>query len=51
MPSYVYVAAQDENQRLSGIPRSAKLLYYQILISTYRRSNILRSESSGAPDL
>jgi hypothetical protein len=37
--------------RLSGILRSVKLLYYQILISTYRRSNILRSESSGAPDL
>ena len=36
--------------RLSGILRSAKLLYYQMLISTYRRSNILRSESSGAPD-
>jgi hypothetical protein len=36
---------------LSGILRSEKLLYYQILISTYRRSNILRSESSGAPDL
>jgi len=40
-----------QNERLSGILRSAKLLYYQILISTYRHANILRSESSGAPDL
>ena len=37
--------------RLSGILRSVKLLYYQLLMSTYRCSNILRSESSGAPDL
>jgi hypothetical protein len=36
--------------RLSGILRSVKLLYYQRLMSTDRRSNILRSESSGAPD-
>ena len=36
---------------LSGILRGVKLLYYQILISTYRHANILRSESSGAPDL
>ena len=35
---------------LSGILRSVKLLYYQLLMSTYRRSNILRSETSGAPD-
>ena len=35
---------------LSGILRSVKLLYYQLLMSTDRRSNILRSESSGAPD-
>ena len=31
--------------------RGTKLLYYQLSMSTYRRSNILRSESSGAPDL
>src|SRR6266536_3930079 len=36
---------------LSGILRSVKLLYYQLLMSTYRCSNILRSESSGALDL
>jgi hypothetical protein len=36
--------------RLSGILRGVKLLYYQLLMSTYRHSNILRSESSGAPD-
>ena len=36
--------------RLSGILRGVKFLYYQLLMSTYRRSNILRSESSSAPD-
>jgi len=35
---------------LSGILRGVKFLYYQLLMSTYRRSNILRSESSSAPD-
>ena len=35
---------------LSGILRVVKLLYYQLLMSTDRRANILRSESSGAPD-
>jgi hypothetical protein len=35
---------------LSGILRGVKLLYYQLLISPDRCSNILRSESSGAPD-
>jgi len=35
---------------LSGILRGVKLLYYQLLMSTDRRPNILRSESSGAPD-
>jgi hypothetical protein len=45
------IADKMKDYWLSGILRSAKLLYYQMLISTYRRSNILRSESSGAPDL
>jgi hypothetical protein len=35
---------------LSGILRGEKLLYYQLLMSTDGRFNILRSESSGAPD-
>jgi hypothetical protein len=39
-----------EKLRLSGILRGGKLLYYQLLMSTDRRSNILRSETSGAPD-
>ena len=39
-----------QQYRLSGILRGVKLLYYQPLISTDRCSNILRSESSGAPD-
>jgi len=37
-------------ERLSGILRGVKSLYYQLLTSTDRRSHILRSESSGAPD-
>ena len=36
--------------QLSGILRGVKLLYYQLLMSTDRCFNILRSESSGAPD-
>jgi len=34
----------EENRGLSGILRGVKLLYYQLLMSTYRHSNILRSE-------
>ncbi len=37
--------------RLSGIFRGVKLLYYQLVMSTYQRAIIRRSESSGAPDL
>jgi hypothetical protein len=40
----------SHENRLSGILRSVKLLYYQLLMSTDRRANLLRSESSGAPD-
>src|SRR5712691_11892417 len=36
---------------LSGIFRGVKLLYYQLVMSTYQRAIIRRSESSGAPDL
>lgn len=39
-----------EKSGLSGILRGVKLLYYQLLMSTDRCFNILRSESSGAPD-
>ena len=39
-----------QKARLSGILRGVKLLDYQLLMSTDRRANILRSESSGAPD-
>jgi hypothetical protein len=38
-------------RRLSGIFRGVKLLYYQLLMSTYQRAIIRRSESSDAPDL
>src|SRR4029453_10048 len=36
--------------RLSGILRGVKLLYYQLLMSTDRRANLLRSEASGPQD-
>jgi hypothetical protein len=42
--------AEDKENWLSGILRGVKLLYYQLLMSTDRRANLLRSESSGAPD-
>jgi len=37
--------------RLSGIPRSVKIMYCQLVMSTCQCCNLLRDEFSGAPDL
>jgi hypothetical protein len=36
---------------LFGISRGIKIMYYQLVISTCQGYNLLREESSGAPDL
>jgi superfamily II DNA or RNA helicase len=46
-----HAPAPTYRRRLSGISRSVKILYGQLVMSTCQYDNLLRDESSGAPDL